>query len=125
LTGDTLAVAFRGAPAALQLIGPGGRVLATTLASDSTRWVIPCDAAWVRIVAHTRTTQLFLEPLIRTETGALPPVAATVAPIPTYAHRAMAGVLVLIAAMAWVGAFAGRRGSGEPASVDGALRSAA
>ena len=125
LLGDTLSVVFDGAPAALQLVGPGGRVLATALGTDSTRWVIPCDAAWVRVAAHTRTSHLFLEPVIRTETGALPRLTAPVAPLPTSAHRAMAALLVLLVAMAWAAIFVGRSATGESLSADERMRSAA
>jgi len=125
LLGDTLSVVFDGAPAALQLVGPGGRVLATALSTDSTRWVIPCDAAWVRVAAHTRTSHLFLEPVIRTETGALPQLSAPVAPLPTYARRVTAAVLVLLVAMAWAAIFVGRSATGESLGADEGMRSAA
>jgi hypothetical protein len=125
LLGDTLTVAFDGAPAALQLIGPGGRVIAAELGTDSTRWVIPCDAAWVRVAVHTRTSHLFLEPVLRTETGGLPRLVAQVAPLPTYVRRALAGVLVLLVVLAWVGVFVSRSAIRGSLGFDEGMRSAA
>ena len=67
------------------------------------RWVLPCDAGWVRVVARTRTTQLSLEPLLRSENGSLPRVEATVARTPTLVRRAMSLLLLLVAVLPWVG----------------------
>ena len=100
---DTLSVAFAGAPADLQLIGPAGRVLAKAARVHDARWVLPCDAGWVRVVARTRTTQLSLEPLLRSENGSLPRVEATVARTPTLVRRAMSLLLLLVAVLPWVG----------------------
>ena len=125
MIGDTLTVVLDGVPAALQLIGPGGRVLETALGTDSSRWVIPCDAAWVRVAAHTRTSHIFLEPVLRTETGALPRLAAEVAPVPTYTHRALAVVLVLFVAMGWVSVLVGKSAVRESLAADERMRSAA
>src|SRR5690348_1826953 len=102
LVGDTLSVAFDGEPAALQLIGPGGRVLESAHGHEA-RWTIPCDAGWVRVVAHTGTTKLSLEPVLRTETGMLPRVEARVAPTATLVRRALAVVLLLLALLPWIG----------------------
>lgn len=96
LIGDTLSVALRGAPAELQLVGSGGRVLEAVAGADSVRWVLPCDAAWVRVVARTRTTRIFLQPFLRSDTGALPQVTATVASVPTVMRRGLATVLLLL-----------------------------
>jgi len=97
LIGDTLSVALRGAPAELQLVGSGGRVLEAEARSDSVRWVLPCDAAWVRVVARTRTTRVFLQPFLRSETGAMPQHAvATVATVPTVMRRGLATILLLL-----------------------------
>jgi hypothetical protein len=108
LAGDTLAVTFDGAPALITLIGPGGRVVAAARGM-SARWVIPCDAAWVRVVARTRTTQLFLQPMIRTEDGALPRVEATVAPLPTFVRRTLALALGALGLTAWLATLVGRQ----------------
>ena len=103
LVGDTLTATFEGAPAELRLVGPYGQVLAAVARGHSARWVIPCDAPWVRVVARTATTRLYLQPLLRSEDGALPHVDAAVAPLPTLVRRVLAIVLALIATMAWVG----------------------
>lgn len=124
LTGDTLAVAFAGPPAILRLIGPGGRVVAEAVAADSARWVIPCDAAWVRVVARTPTMQILLQPLVRSETGGLPAVQASVALLPTYMRRTLAVVLGLLGVMGWVAAVA-ERGATESLGFRMPLRSAA
>ena len=97
LVGDTLSVALAGVPADLQLVGPGGRVLESAPGVDTVRWVLPCDAAWVRVAARTPTTRLFLQPFLRSETGALPQVAgATVATLPTVLRRSLATILLLL-----------------------------
>jgi len=103
VVGDTMSVSFHGAPARLQLIGPGGRVLEEVNQAHDARWTLPCDAAWVRVIARTSTTQLSLEPLLRSENGALPRVDASVAPTPTLARRAIAIMLVFIAILPWLG----------------------
>jgi len=103
VVGDTMSVALNGAPAQLQLIGPGGRVLEEVNQAHAARWVLPCDAGWVRVVARTPTTQLSLEPLLRSENGALPHVAASIAPTATLVRRAIAIMLVFIAFLPWVG----------------------
>ena len=97
LVGDTVSVALRGAPAELQLVGPGGRVLEAAAQTDSVRWILPCDAGWVRVVARTRTTRIFLQPFLRSETGAMPQVASTVAAVPTLMRRGLATILLLLA----------------------------
>jgi hypothetical protein len=64
---------------------------------DNVRWVLPCDAAWVRVAARSPTTRLFLQPFLRSETGAMPQVtAATVAALPTLMRRSLATVLLLL-----------------------------
>ena len=90
---------FGGAPAELRLVGPYGQVLAAVARGHSARWVIPCDAPWVRVVARTATTRLYLQPLLRSEDGALPHVDAAVAPLPTLVRRVLAIVLALGAAV--------------------------
>jgi hypothetical protein len=58
----------------------------------------------VRVVARTTTTQLFLQPVLRSEDGALPRRAeASVALAPTLVRRVMALVLLFIAVVSWVG----------------------
>lgn len=101
--GDTLTAEFGGAPADLRLIGPGGQLVAMETQTHTARWVIPCEAAWVRIVARTATTRLFLQPVVRSEDGALPHISATVASVPTSVRRGLAIVLALIAIVSWVG----------------------
>jgi hypothetical protein len=125
LTGDTLAVAFAGPPAKLQLIGPGGRVLAQMTAADSARWVIPCDAPWVRVVARTRTSIVSLEPLLRSDSGALPHLEATVAPVPTLARRGLAVVLGMLGILACLSPSTSARTRRESLGADDALRPAA
>lgn len=98
---DTLSVAFTGEPARLELIGPGGHVLAKTRGREA-RWAIPCDAGWVRVVARTTTTTLSLEPVLRSETGALPKVQSSIAPTATLVRRTMAVVLMLLALVPWI-----------------------
>jgi hypothetical protein len=124
LVGDTMSVAFDGVPAELRLIGANGRVLESER-SDSAHWVIPCDAGWVRVTARTRTTQVFLQPVLRTESGALPRLDATVAPLPTYARRTLAGVLVVFGAISWIGTILRRSPARESSGTNEALRSAA
>jgi hypothetical protein len=97
LVGDTVSVALRGAPAELLLVGSGGRVLEATAETDSVRWILPCDAGWVRVVARTGTTRIFLQPFLRSETGAMPQVASTVAAVPTLMRRGLATILLLLA----------------------------
>jgi len=97
LVGDTLSVTLEGATAELQLVGPGGRVLESAVGVDNVRWVLPCDAAWVRVAARSPTTRLFLQPFLRSETGAMPQVTgATVAALPTLMRRSLASVLLLL-----------------------------
>ena len=102
VVGDTLSVAFAGESATLMLIGPGGRVLEEERGREA-RWTIPCDAGWVRVVARTATTKLSLEPVLRSETGALPHVEAGIVPTATLVRRAMAVVLLLLALAPWIG----------------------
>ena len=99
--GDTLSVTFAGEPATLILIGPGGQVLERTR-GRAARWTIPCDAGWVRVVARTATTKLSLEPVLRSETGALPRVEASVLTTSTLVRRAIAVVLLLLALVPWI-----------------------
>ena len=99
--GDTLSVAFTGEPAMLTLIGPGGRVLEQTR-GRAARWTIPCDAGWVRVVARTGTTKLSLEPVLRSETGALPHVEASILATATLVRRAIAVVLLLLTLVPWI-----------------------
>ena len=113
IVGDTLSASFDGAPARLELIGPGGRVLAAVSGAHDARWVIPCDAGWVRVVARTATTRLFLEPLLRTDTGALPHVEASVAPTATLVRRGLALMLVLFGVLASIGRDVVRRARAE------------
>ena len=103
IAGDTLSVVFDGAPADLRLVGTKGRVLGEETGRREARWVLPCDAPWVRVVARTTTTQLFLQPVLRSEDGALPRrIEARVAIVPTVVRRVMALVLLFIAVVAWV-----------------------
>ncbi|HEX4468458.1 MAG TPA: hypothetical protein VH080_02945 [Gemmatimonadaceae bacterium] len=103
VVGDTVSVAFSGEEATLMLIGPGGRVLAEIAHGREARWTIPCDAAWVRVVARTATTKLSLEPVLRSQTGALPRLQASVATTATVVRRTMAVVLLLLALVPWIG----------------------
>jgi len=103
IVGDTLSVSFQGSAANLELVGPGGRVLATVANAREARWTIPCDAGWVRVVARTPTTRISLEPVLRSENGSLPRVNATLAPTPTLVRRTMALLLLLIAILPWIG----------------------
>ena len=103
VVGDTLSVAFSGEAGTLMLIGPGGRVLAEIARGREARWTIPCDAAWVRVVARTATTRLSLEPVLRSQTGALPRLHASVATTATAVRRTMAVVLLLLALVPWIG----------------------
>jgi hypothetical protein len=112
VVGDTLSVAFDGAPADLQFVGAGGRVLDAMPRVHQARWVLPCDAGWVRIVARTETTQLSLEPVLRSEDGSLPRVEATIAPMATLLRRAMA-LMLLLTATATSGARITRAGHGR------------
>jgi hypothetical protein len=98
VTGDTLSVAFRGQPAELTLVGSGGTILGHIEGARGARWTLPCDAPWARVVARTPHTQLFLEPILRTERGVLPRLEATIAPVPTTLRRALSVVLLLMAA---------------------------
>jgi len=125
IVGDTMSVAFDGAPADLQLIGPGGRVLAETRATSDARWTLPCDAGWVRVIARTPTTQLSLEPVLRSETGALPRLEASIAPTATLVRRAIAIMLVFIAILPWMGGEVLRLSRAESARPRLALRDAA
>lgn len=95
VTGDTLSITLNGAPAELLLVGPNGRILDRRADALSSRWVLPCDAAWARIVVRTARTRLFLQPVVRTETGALPRLAATTAAAPTLVRRGLAIALLL------------------------------
>lgn len=103
VVGDTLSVAFEGEPATLMLIGSGGRVVGEVVRGRGARWIIPCDAAWVRVVARTATAKLSLQPVLRTENGALPSLHATIAPTATVVRRVMAVVLLLLALIPWIG----------------------
>jgi hypothetical protein len=96
--GDTLSVTLRGEAADLTLVGSGDSILGHIEAAHGARWTLPCDAPWARIVARTPHTQLFLEPIIRTETGMPPRLEATIAPVPTTLRRALSVVLLLMAA---------------------------
>jgi hypothetical protein len=125
VVGDTMSVAFEGAPAHLQLIGPGGRVLEETNQAHDTRWTLPCDAGWVRVVARTPTTQLSLEPLLRSDNGALPRPEASIARTATLVRRAIAIMLLFIAVLPWVGGDVLRLSRPESARPDLALRNAA
>jgi len=113
IVGDTLSASFDGAAARLQLIGPGGRVLAAVSGAHDARWVIPCDAGWVRVVARTATTRLFLQPLLRSDSGALPHLEASVARTATLVRRGLALMLLLIGVLASLGRNAFRRARGE------------
>ena len=99
LIGDTLTIELRGGPAAITLIGPGGKPIAQVTGARSARWILPCEATWVRVVARTPSTQLFLEPFIRSEDGRMPVVAARGAEVPTTLRRLLAIVLLLGAAV--------------------------
>src|SRR5206468_2728483 len=112
VVGDTLSVAFDGAAADLQFVGPGGRVLGELPAAHDAHWVLPCDAGWVRIVARTETSQLSLEPVLRSEDGSLPRVEATIAPMATLLRRGMA-LMLLFTATATSGARITRAGHGR------------
>jgi hypothetical protein len=103
VVGDTLSVAFSGEAATLMLVGPGGRVLAEITHRREARWTIPCDAGWVRVVARTATTKLSLEPVLRSQTGGLPRIQASVATTATVVRRTMAVVLLLLALVPWIG----------------------
>ena len=125
VVGDTVWASFDGAPARLELIGPGGRVLEAVSAAHEARWMIPCDAGWVRVVARTATTQLFLEPLLRSEDGAMPHLEASVAPTATFVRRALALLLLLIGVLAWIGRDVFRRARAESVRPRLTLRNAA
>lgn len=99
LVGDTLTILLGGAAADLVLVGPGGSAIVGVADARSARWILPCDAPWVRVVARTPTTQLFLEPFIRSDDGRMPVVAAGVATSRTLLRRALAVVLLLGAAL--------------------------
>jgi hypothetical protein len=109
LVGDTVTVRFDGPPADLQLIGPGGRVLAYATQAHAARWVVPCDAPWVRVAARTATTRLFLQPLLRSDDGRIPPLEASVAPAATLVRRMLAFVLAFIVIVSSLG----REGGGD------------
>jgi hypothetical protein len=125
VVGDTLWASFEGAPARLELIGPAGHVLERVSRTHNARWVIPCDAGWVRIVARTATTQLFLEPLLRSETGALPHLEASVARTATLVRRTIALMLLLMAVLAWMDSDAVRFSRTESSDPRLMLRNAA
>jgi hypothetical protein len=57
----------------------------------------------VRVVARTATTKLSLEPVLRSQTGALPRLHASVATTATAVRRTMAVVLLLLALVPWIG----------------------
>lgn len=99
MVGDTLAVQLHGEAADLGLIGPGGQLLGLIDHAHGGHWVVPCDAAWVRVVVRTRRSRLFLEPLLRSENGAVPQVSSAVARAPTLIRRMLA-LLLLLPAMA-------------------------
>jgi hypothetical protein len=124
VVGDTLSVAFAGEPATLALIGPGGRVIVEARGREA-RWTIPCDAGWVRVVARTATTKLSLEPVLRSETGALPRIEAAIVPTATLVRRAMAVVLLLLALAPWIGRDALRFARSERVRPRLSLRNAA
>jgi hypothetical protein len=125
VVGDTLWASFEGAQARLELIGPAGHVLERVSRTHNARWVIPCDAGWVRIVARTATTQLFLEPLLRSETGALPHLEASVARTATLVRRTIALMLLLMAVLAWMDSDAVRFSRTESSDPRLMLRNAA
>jgi hypothetical protein len=125
VVGDTLWASFDGAPARLELVGPGGRALEVVSGAHAARWVIPCDAGWVRVVARTATTQLFLEPLLRSENGALPHLEARVARTATLVRRALALMLLLLGVLAWIGRDVFRRARAESVRPRLTLRNAA
>jgi hypothetical protein len=89
------------------------------------RWTIPCDAGWVRVVARTATTKLSLEPVLRSETGALPRIEAAIVPTATLVRRAMAVVLLLLALAPWIGRDALRFARSERVRPRLSLRNAA
>ncbi|HKW48717.1 MAG TPA: hypothetical protein VJN70_14810, partial [Gemmatimonadaceae bacterium] len=103
VVGDTVSVVFGGEPATLMLIASGDRVVGEIVRGHEARWTIPCDAAWVRVVARTATSKLSLQPVLRSQTGALPGVHATIAPTATFVRRMMAVVLLLLALVPWIG----------------------
>jgi hypothetical protein len=125
VAGDTLFASFDGAPARLELIGPGGRLLDEARGVHHGRWVLPCDAGWVRVVARTSTTRLFLEPVLRSENGALPHVEATVARAPTLVRRTIALMLLLMAVLVWIDGDVIRLARTESSDPRLALRNAA
>jgi hypothetical protein len=57
----------------------------------------------VRVVARTATTKLSLEPVLRSQTGGLPRIQASVATTATVVRRTMAVVLLLLALVPWIG----------------------
>ena len=68
--------------------------------------------------------QILLQPLVRSETGGLPAVQASVALLPTYMRRTLAVVLGLLGVMGWVAAVA-ERGATESLGFRMPVRSAA
>jgi hypothetical protein len=95
MVGDTLGVELHGAAADLALVGPHGQLLGRVEHAHGAHWVVPCDAAWVRVVVHAPATRLFLEPVLRTENGAMPQLSSAVARAPTFVRRVLALLLLL------------------------------
>jgi hypothetical protein len=67
----------------------------------------------VRVVARTATTRLFLQPLLRSDSGALPHLEASVARTATLVRRGLALMLLLIGVLASLGRTAFRRARDE------------
>jgi hypothetical protein len=124
VAGDTLSLALTGAPAELFLVGSSGRVLDRRFAASGGRWVLPCDAAWVRVVVRTARTRLYLQPLLHSENGAIPRLVATTAKGPTLVRRALA-ILLVLGVVASILTSRPRRTSAAVTDLDIVLREAA
>jgi hypothetical protein len=124
VVGDTLSVQLDGSPADLVLVGSGGRVLDRRLATTNARWVLPCDAPWVRVIARTARTRIYLQPLLRSETGAMPNLMATTARVPTLIRRSLA-IVLLTATIGSVFAGGAARSRATITELDERLREAA
>jgi hypothetical protein len=90
MRGDTLRLALDGAPASISIVGAGGVVLGRAADTHALHVLLPHDAPYARAVVRTASTVLYLAPVLRAPTNALPSgPSATVDFAATLFRRAM------------------------------------
>jgi hypothetical protein len=98
--GDTLTVTFDGPPATTVFVGQNGAIRKTVTGATTASYAFAPDDTYIRAVVHGPQTDLFLNPILRTDGGHLPAPAAVVDDMWTGTVRAT--IIVACAAVAWV-----------------------